>query len=420
MNAEALVADGPSLLLGMLVGAILSALVALGIGLVLRARQAASLDRLRAELAAEQRVAAERERVFGEARQQLEASFSALSDRALDRTNRQFLRLAEARLKVARAEASADLDARRRAVEGLVKPIQEALIRTERQLKGFEEERRQAHGALERHLELMTSDHRALRGETQKLVQALRRPEVRGRWGELTLRRLVELAGMVEHCDFSEQVHRNDGERSVRPDLLIHLPDERDVVVDVKAPLDAYLTAQEATTEEERERALEGHARNVRNRVRELAAKAYWEQFEAAPDFVVLFVPGEQFLAAALDRDPSLLEDALRERVILASPTSFVAILRAVAYSWRQLQMVRNAQEIRELAERFYKRVATFSGHYAKLSRALAATVDQFNRSVGSLQRQVLPAAMKLSELGVDTGKTLDLPDTVDTPVRDV
>jgi DNA recombination protein RmuC len=234
------------------------------------------------------------------------------------------------------------------------------------------------------------------------------------------LRRLVEMVGMVAHCDFSEQVHRRGERGAIRPDLVVHLPDDRDVVVDVKTPLDAYLTAQEASDDASRDEALTAHARAVRHRVRELAGKAYWEQFDTAPDFVVLFLPGEQFLAAALDRDPQLLEDALRERVILASPTSFVALMRAVAFSWRQLRMIRNAEEIRSLAEQLQRRLATFLEHQGRLGRSLHGAVEQFNRSVGSLQRHVLPATEKLAEFGAEATREPRAPEPVESRPRDV
>lgn len=401
---------------GFLLGSLVTAVVALA-----RAGGAGRrVSTLEAELAAEQRVAAERERAFREARDRLEESFTLLSDRVLERSSRTFLQLAEDRFKLHRSEATAELKHRQEEIESLVRPIASALEKTESQVREMEKERKAAFGALEQHLKIMAADHRQLRQETSNLVQALRRPEVRGQWGELSLRRLVEMVGMIEHCDFSEQVQVTGSDGNLRPDMVIHLPDERDIVVDVKTPLDAYLTAQEASDEDSRSRALAAHARNLRSRVRQLADKVYWEQFRTSPDFVVLFVPGEQFLAAALDEDPKLLEDALRKKVILASPTSLVALLRAVAFSWRQVDLIRNAEEIRALAEGFYRRVGTFSEHYGRLGRSLAATVDHFNKTVGSLQRQLLPSALKLSELGVAASKDIESPSEIERQVRDV
>ncbi|MEM9303917.1 MAG: DNA recombination protein RmuC [Pseudomonadota bacterium] len=415
-SPELWVAVGAGFLFGVLCAAVVAVIMAQRV----QGDSVREIAGLEAALRAERQIAEERERSFMEAREQLEARFSLLSDQALDRSSRRFLRLAEARMRAAQTEASADLDARRGEVEQLVTPIRKALERTEAQVRELEQERKQAFGALEKHLELMAEDHRRLRGETRNLVQALRRPEVRGQWGELTLRRLVELVGMVPHCDFSEQVHRQGEQGALRPDLVVHLPDDRDVVVDVKTPLDGYLTAQEAPDDAAREAALDAHARNVRGRVRELAAKAYWEQFERAPDFVVLFVPGEQFLAAALDRDPQLLEDALRQRVILASPTSFVALMRAVAFSWRQLRMIRNAEEIRGLAELLQRRLATFLEHHGRLGKSLQGAVEQFNRTVGSLNRHVLPATAKLADYGAESGRETPSPETIEGRTRDV
>ncbi|MDX1571058.1 MAG: DNA recombination protein RmuC [Xanthomonadales bacterium] len=420
---ETLLADSP-LLVGVLGGLLLGSVVTGVVAYVISLRRAAFYERqfgaLEAELAGERRIAEERERAFAEARERLEESFSLLSDRVLDRSSKAFLQLAEDRFKLHRSEAASDLKARQQAIQNLVQPIAQALEKTERQVQSMEKERKEAFGALEQHLKLMAEDHRELRRETGNLVQALRRPEVRGQWGELSLRRLVEMVGMIEHCDFSEQVHVAGSDGALRPDMVIHLPDERDIVVDVKTPLDAYLTAHEASDEQGRERALAAHARNVRARVKQLADKAYWEQFKSSPDFVVLFVPGEQFLAAALDQDARLLEDALRQKVILASPTSLVALLRAVAFSWRQVDLIRNAEEIRSLAEDFYRRVGTFSEHYGRLGRSLAATVDHFNKTVGSLQRQVLPSALKLSEMGVAASKEIETPGEIERKVRDV
>ncbi|MEM9532540.1 MAG: DNA recombination protein RmuC, partial [Pseudomonadota bacterium] len=226
--------------------------------------------------------------------------------------------------------------------------------------------------------------------------------------------------GMVERCDFSEQVVVQGEDGGLRPDMVVHLPDDRDIVVDVKTPLDAYLTAQAASDPEARDKALALHARNVRQRVKQLADKKYWEQFENSPDFAVLFIPGDQFLTAALDRDDALLEDALRERVILATPTSLVALLRAVAFSWRQVALMENAREIRSLAEEFHKRVGVFSEHFARLQRSLQGSVDAFNKSVGSLNRQVLPSARRLTELGVAERREILSSDDIETPVRPV
>ncbi len=399
-------------------GALLGAALAWFWGERRRRAGGARIATLEAELEAEKRISEERERVFIEARSQLEASFSLLSGDALKRNSEVLMRLAEDRFKLHHFQAESRLGEREKAIENMIKPVGDALKKAEQQIREIERDRRSAFGALERHLKLLAEDQNTLRNETRNLVQALRRPEVRGRWGEISLRRLVELAGMIENCDFSEQVQVQGDEGVLRPDMVIRLPDEREIVVDVKTPLDAYLSAQEATRDRDRARALETHARNVRGHVRKLVNKAYWEQFEKSPDFVVLFIPGEQFLTAALDRDPQLLEEALADKVILATPTSFVALLRAVAFSWRQVALLRNAEEIRNLAELFQKRIGVFSENFSRLGRSLAATVDHFNRSVGSLDRLVLPAARKLTELGVAERRAIVEPEPIEKVVR--
>lgn len=330
-----------------------------------------------------------------------------MTNRALQENNQNFLQLAQENLGKFQLQAQSELEKREKAVETMVKPINEALKKTEEQIQMMEKERRQAYGSITQHLTHMAEAQQQLRSETQHLVNALRRPEVRGRWGELTLKRLVELAGMVDRCDFEEQVQVRAGNEALRPDMVIHLPDERMLVVDAKTPLDSYLTAMEAGSEEARNAALVQHARKVRERIRELAKKDYWSQFENSPEFVILFIPGDQFLSAALDQEPGLLEDALRQQVILATPTSFMALLKAVAYGWRQVALAENAAQIRDLAQDLYQRLATFGEHLDRVGRSLGNSLDAYNKAVGSLERNVLPGARKFIELGVATKKSL-------------
>ncbi len=378
----------------------------------------AVLAQLQAQLIAEQRIGEERERTFDEAKDQLEASFSLLSGEALKRNTESFLQIADARLRQQETRAEGDLAARQQAVENLLKPITETLQRTEQQIRQVEQERKQSFGALDKQLHLLMEDQRALRAETHSLGQALKRPDLRGRWGEISLRRLVELAGMVDRCDFQEQPHVVNEQGTQRPDMVIHLPDDRQLVVDAKTPLDAFLAAQQADSSEQRTSRLRKHAANVRAQVRSLAGKAYWEQFKRSPDFVVMFIPGEQFLTSALDHDETLLEDAMRQRVIIATPTSLIALLRAVAFSWRQLNMLKNAEEIRQLAEQFYHRVGNFNEGLGRLGKSLQKAVEEYNRSVGSLERQLLPAARRLSELGVSGPKSVDAPEPIEKQIR--
>ncbi len=364
--------------------------------------------RLGAALDTERRVGEERANAYEEARKRLNETFSALSAQALKSNNEEFLKLARENLKQLHIQSQNELSQREKAIESLVKPIKEALEKTEKQIQQMEHARKEAYGSLSQHLKHVAETQQQLQTETRHLVQALRRPEVRGQWGQLTLRRLVELAGMVEHCDFYEEEHRPGEEGALRPDMIVRMPDGREIVVDVKTPLDAYLSATEAVDDAERDKHLLRHARNVRERVRELASKAYWTQFKQAPDFVVLFIPGEQFLSAALDQDPELLENALRQKVIIATPTSLIALLRAVAFGWRQQSVAENAERIRELGEQLYQRIATFTEHLARVGKSLDASVDHYNRAVGSLERQVLPSARRFTEMGLDSKKQVE------------
>ncbi len=375
--------------------------------------------RLQAELDNQQTLQQEQAKSFEAARNQLKESFGDLSAQALSQNNEQFLRLAQEQLKQLHLLAQGEMDKKEKSIENLVKPIQEALAKTEKQVQAMEKERQHAYGALHKHLESLVDTQQRLHGETRNLVQALRRPEVRGQWGEMTLRRLAELAGMVDHCDFQEQASVTDREgKTQRPDMLVKLPGNRLIVVDSKAPLDAYLSAIEAENEEEKQSQLQRHARQLREKMRELASKAYWQQFSDSPDFVVLFIPGDQFLSAALEHDRQLLEDALSNRVILATPTSLVALLRAVAFGWRQESLAENAEQIRNLAEELYGRMATFSDHLHKVGRNLDQSVNAYNQAVGSFSTRVLPGARKFTELGVSHKKEVAQPDPIERSPR--
>lgn len=385
-----------------------------------RLRAQAEIATLRTTLELERRGAEEKTAALAEARQHLAETFGAISAQALKHNTEEFLKLAQENLKQFQIKAQGDLEQREKAIEHLVKPIRETLEKTEHQMREIEKDRKEAYGALHKHLESMARTQESLQGETRNLVQALRRPEVRGQWGELTLKRLAELAGMIEHCDFFQQEHTRTNEGSLRPDMVVRMPDGREVVVDVKTPLDAYLSAVEAPDEEARRREMQRHARKVRERVKELAGKAYWSQFQNAPDFVVLFIPGEQFLSAALEMDRALLEDALRQKVILATPTSFVALLRAIAYGWRQSQLAENAERIRQVGEELFARLATFTEHLAKVGRSLDSSLKSYNSAVGSFDSRVLPGARRFSELGISAKKELESLEQVETGVRRV
>jgi DNA recombination protein RmuC len=352
------------------------------------------------------------------ARSQLTETFGHLSSQALKHNNEEFLKLAQENLKQFQAKAQGDLSQKEQAIENLVKPIKEALEKTEKQIRVMEHERKEAYGALTHHLETMAQTQQALQGETRNLVKALSRPEVRGQWGEMTLKRLVELAGMVEHCDFYEQEHTQTEDGAMRPDMIVRMPGGREIVVDVKTPLDAYLSAIEAGNDSEREAQLLRHSKNVRKRVQELATKGYWNQFQQAPDFVVLFIPGDQFLSAALDKDHALLEDAMQKKVILATPTSFVALLRAVAYGWRQESLAENAEHIRQVGEELYGRLSTFAEHLGKTGKSLNSSVQHFNKAVASFDTRVMPGARKFTEMGISAKKTVENIDQIETAPR--
>lgn len=394
-----------ALLIGVLFGALIGA-----IGHHLWTRrtryyQQTEIAELRSKVKLQDAIERERALAMTQAEVRMTASFGKLANESLARSSENFLRLAKESLGKHQVQAQAGLLEREKAVQMLVSPIKEALERTFKQIGEIEKARHESFGSIKAQLQLMTQNQQALQTHTRNLVTALRKPEVRGQWGELTLRRIAELAGMVEHCDFTEQVHTTTEDGAIRPDMIVHLPDRGEIIVDVKTPLDAYLEAVEAPDDETRKAALQRHARNVADRVRELAAKAYWAQFDGSPEFVILFIPGDQFLSAALAENPNLLEDAMRQKVILATPTSLVALLKAVAYGWRQIALADNAEEIKTLAQDLYGRLTSFTGHLARLGKHLEGSVKAYNRAVGSMQRSVLPGARKFIELGVQAGK---------------
>jgi len=401
--------------------ALLAGIAGLGIGLAIGYARSTRVRELlaarEAELGSRSALETERERVIELAAERLTGVFGQFANDQFRSHSDTFLKLARESLSVQNERAKGDLAAREQAIDNLVRPIRDALARADQQMQELERSRRETHGSISKQLEALAASQQALSAETRNLVSALRRPEVRGQWGEITLRRLVELAGMVEHCDFVTQSHHATETGAIRPDMVIHLPEGRDLVVDVKTPLDAYLEATEASDDAARRAALERHATIVGGRVRELAAKAYWSQFEKSPEFVILFIPGDQFLSAALAEKPDLLDEALRQNIILATPTSFVALLKAVAYGWQQVALAENAAEIRGLAVQLYERLTNFSGHMSDAGKALGDSVKAFNRAVGSLERMVLPSARRFTDLGVQPRQRLaPLKDVEETP----
>jgi DNA recombination protein RmuC len=379
---------------------------------------AVALAAARARLEGQTLREADRAAFAHQAEAHLRNSFSALAGETLRANSELFLTLAREALGRDQALAQSALKERELAIAQLLEPLKGALERTEAQAEALERQRRESLGELRSQIETLASGQTQLSRETRNLVTALRRPEVRGRWGELTLRRVVELAGMVEHCDFTEQLSVVADEGTLRPDLVIHMPEARDLVVDAKSPLDSYLEALEAQSEEQRQGALKRHAQQVEARVRELASKSYWAQFDTSPDFAVLFLPGDQFLAAALAERPELLENALKQSVIIATPSTLVALLKAIAYGWRQSVAAQNAATIRQLGEELYRRLGTFAGHLGRLGQRLGAAVEAYNGAVGSLERQVLPQARRFTELGVTAAAPLENLDPIEQLAR--
>ncbi len=347
----------------------------------------------------------EQKAMFAEAQAQLSNAFKALSDEALKSNNRAFLDLAKKTFDALISDARGDVARRQEAIDGLIRPLGETLKRYEEHLKQIEEKRNTAYGSLEAQLQALAGANEALRHEASQLVTALRTPNVQGRWGEVQLRRVVELAGMTRHCDFTEQPTQEGPDGLRRPDLVVHLAGERKIIIDAKAPVGSYLEAMNKPTEDARREAFRGHARALRSHMESLARKNYWEQFEQTPECVVMFVPGESFLASALAVEPTLLQDGYAKRVLLASPTMLMGLLLGVAQGWRQAAIEENAREISELGKILHDRVRTLAGHFQQLGRALGSATEHYNRTVASLETKVLGAARKFKELGAAAGE---------------
>jgi DNA recombination protein RmuC len=369
------------------------------------AQQARVTAETRMEEAARQLV--EQKALIDHTRQELMGSFQALSGEALKQNNEAFLKLAAVSFESLHVKADSDLVRRQQAIDAVVRPLQDSLQRYGEQLRLLEQSRQSAYGGLDQHLRSLAESQQRLQQETGNLVKALRSPTVRGQWGELTLKRVVELAGMVDHCDFAEQPSVTGDDGRFRPDMVVQLPGGRQIIVDAKTVLSAYLDAHEAQNEAQQVEALRRHAAQVKCRMDELCLKAYWTQFDRAPEFVVLFLPGEQFLGAALDQNPRLIEEGFANGVVLATPATLIALLRAVAYGWRQERMTAHAEEAGRLGKELYERMAVLAEHMNDVGQALGKSVSAYNRAVGSLETRILPAARRFKELGVSSDRNV-------------
>ncbi len=369
------------------------------------------LESLRTDVA----VAAERHRsieaAFEKAQTQLRDVFRSLAGDVLKETNQQFLQLARKVFEGEQKDATAQLEQRQQAIKAMVDPIRETLDKYRASLTDIEKSRTEAYGQLREQLRALLEDQGKLRGETANLVKALRRPEVRGRWGELQMQRVAELAGMIQYCDFETQTSLNTEDGRLRPDMIVRLPSQRSIVVDAKAPIDAFLDSLECEDDESRLKCLDRHVQQIMTQVHKLAAKDYARQFEQAPEFVILFIPGESFLQAAVQRRPDLIEVAMEKGVIIATPSTLVSLLKVVAMGWREQQLAENAQKISELGRELHQRLATMVGNLESVGKSLEAAVKNYNGLVGSFEGRVMVTARRFADLGADSGK--ELPESI-------
>lgn len=380
-------------------------------------KQAATLA---AELKGAQQNLDEQKQMLDAAQVKLRESFSHLSSEALAKNNEAFLHLARQRFDSLAKEAAGSLDERKAQIEGLLKPMNELLNQYQGRLAEIEKGRVESYSMLREQLGTLAEIQRTLGTQTNQLVTAMRRPTTRGQWGELALKRLVELAGMTSRCDFSEQLTVDTEDSRLRPDMVVHLPGDREVVIDSKCVFDSFFEAAACSDEDVRKDHLKRHSQNVRSRARELMAKAYWNQFKRSPEFVVMFLPGEAYLYAAVEQDQSLLEDCLNSRVIVSTPTTLMALLKTIAFGWRQEEVTENAEAIQKLGKDLFDRIATLGDHFVKLGGAIENTVSAYNKAVGTVETRVLVTARKMSELGARSDKEVPELEAVATRPREL
>ncbi|PYX29818.1 MAG: DNA recombination protein RmuC [Acidobacteria bacterium] len=386
--------------------------------LQLQTELVAGKARLESTLESERKTSNEKVELVTRASEELRNAFKAMASDALKNNNLSFLELAKASLEKFQSEAKGDLQARQKAVADMVAPVHESLSKVDAQIQQMEVARGKAYGDLHAQVQSLITTQKELQSETGNLVRALRTPNVRGRWGEIQLRRVVEIAGMLSYCDFAEQETVNTDSGRLRPDLVVKLPGGKNVVVDAKTPLQAFLDSFETTDEKTRLACLADHARQVRDHMKILAGKNYWEQFEAAPEFVVMFLPGETFFSAALEQDSGLIEHGVLNRVIPASPTTLIALLKAVNYGWNQEKLGRNAQQISALGRELHDRLRNLAGHITSVGANLDRAVDAYNKAIGSMENRVLVSARKFSELGASVAEDIPELEPIETTAR--
>lgn len=382
------------------------------------AQALADLSSLTTRLEEERKSSQEKIDLLTNAEEKLADAFKALSADALRNNNQSFLALAKENLQKFQENAKGDLEQRQQAIDQIIKPLKESLEKVDGKIGELEKTRAGAYSELREQVKTLATSQSQLQAETGNLVKALRVPHVRGRWGEIQLRRVVELAGMLQYCDFVEQETVATEDSRIRPDLIVRLPGNRTIVVDSKVPFDAFYESISTTDDEVRAARLNDHARLVRTHITALSRKSYWETVQPTPEFVLLFLPGETFYSAALENDPKLIEDGVSQGVIIATPTTLIALLKAVSYGWRQEQMANNAQEVSTLAKTLYDRLRVFTNHFSDIGKGLDRAIESYNRGVGSLEGRVLRTARKFKEQGAIAGDDIDAPEPIDKSTR--